>query len=178
MLAPRWIFLGVFLVALAILGTAMASQYLGGLEPCILCLWQRYPWAIVIGMAGIGTALSRVPGVPAEVLLVLALAIAVTLLGGAGIAAYHVGVEQHWWQGPAVCQVTGAPLTADALLQQLRTRPIVRCDEVAWSFAGISMAGYNLLASLGLGLVMLRFAMALNRTRRNDPLRKKGGGTM
>ena len=75
-----------------------------------------------------------------------------TLLTGAAIAAFHVGVEQHWWQGTAECgAVDGAADSLEALRAQILTAPTVRCDEVPWSLFGISMAGYNFLVSLGLG---------------------------
>ena len=70
-------------------------------------------------------------------------------LVGAGIALFHVGVEQHWWQGTAECGSTLPPAaTIDELRARLLAQPVVRCDEVAWSLFGISMAGYNVILSL------------------------------
>jgi disulfide bond formation protein DsbB len=73
-------------------------------------------------------------------------------LTGAGIAAYHVGVEQHWWVGSTACTgvVAGTATTAEELRRLLEAAPVVRCDDIAWSMFGISMAGYNVLASLAL----------------------------
>jgi disulfide bond formation protein DsbB len=80
----------------------------------------------------------------------------VSLLIGAGIAAFHVGVEQHWWAGTSEC--TGTldlkTLTPDELLNQ----PVVRCDAIAWQKFGISMAGYNVLYAALCGLATLWFA--------------------
>ncbi len=87
---------------------------------------------------------------PALMRVVLALCAAI-FLAGAGIAAYHVGVEQGWWQGAASCSGPNLnTMTIDELREHLLQAPIVRCDEVAWSLFGVSMAGYNILASLAL----------------------------
>lgn len=148
---PRIAFALLAAAAVAILGTAFAFQYIGGLAPCVLCLWQRYPYAIVIGLAGVGFGLARVPGQPRAVLGSLMIAIALAMLTDAGIAAFHVGVEQHWWQGTAGCTgTTGTATTTTDLARLLKATPVVRCDEVAWSLAGISMAGYNFVAALGM----------------------------
>jgi disulfide bond formation protein DsbB len=150
---PRIVFATLLAAAVIILGTALASQYFGGLKPCVLCIWQRYPYAIVIGLAGLGLGLSRVPGMGIGVLATLAALIALAMIVDAGIAAYHVGVEQHWWQGTSGCTgTTGAARTAEDLARQLKATPVVRCDEVAWSFLGISMAGYNFVAASTLAL--------------------------
>lgn len=93
--------------------------------------------------------------------MVLTLA-GLVFLAGAGIAAFHVGVEQHWWQGLASC---GGNLPQARTVEELRAallaQPVVRCDEVAWSLFGISMAGWNFLFSLG--LAALSFAAAISK---------------
>jgi disulfide bond formation protein DsbB len=112
----------------------------------VLCWWQRYAHFAVIALA-----LLAVLPVPAPVRAALLLGAAVSALGGAGIAAFHVGVEQHWWQGTAECGSTLGPASSiDEMRKMLLAQPVVRCDEVAWSLFGISMAGYNVVISLGL----------------------------
>lgn len=138
--------------SVAVLGTALLSQYVGGLEPCVLCLYQRVPYAGVIAVSALALALSGVRGraQPALMRVVLVLCAAL-FVAGAGIAAYHVGVEQGWWQGTEACTVPDLNAMSPAELREhLLAAPIVRCDEVAWSLFGISMAGYNFLASLTL----------------------------
>jgi len=146
-----------FLIVLAVGGSAalllgaFAFQHLGGLAPCKMCVWQRYPHAAAIGVGAIAVF------VPLPALLALG---ALAALTTAGIGAYHVGVEQGWWQGPTSC--SSAPvgdIGASALFEQIMTAPLVRCDEIAWQLAGISMAGWNMLISLaiaGLWLAALR----------------------
>ena len=95
------------------------------------------------------------------ILLLAALAFAVD----AGIAAFHVGVEQGWWQGTAECGSTlDLTLSPEELKNQLMNQPLVRCDEVTWSLFGISMAGYNFLYALALAVATLWFALRGRRT--------------
>lgn len=150
-LEARLVFAAMLAASVLILGAAFAFQVIGGLRPCELCLWQRYPYAIVIGLAGIGIGLARA-GVERRPLALLLALCGVTILIGAGIAAFHVGVEQKWWTGSSACvgQLTGIG-TIEDLRERLLAAPVVRCDEAAWSLFGISMAGYNFLVSLALG---------------------------
>ncbi|HEX2117442.1 MAG TPA: disulfide bond formation protein B [Alphaproteobacteria bacterium] len=136
----------VVLASAAVLSSAYAFEHWGGLAPCILCWWQRYAHMGVIAIA----MLALLP-VGAGLRAVLLLGAAATALAGAGIAGFHVGVEQHWWQGTAECGSTLGPATSiEEMRQRLLAQPVVRCDEVAWSLFGISMAGYNVLISLAL----------------------------
>jgi disulfide bond formation protein DsbB len=148
---PRTAFALLLTAAIAILGTAYVSEHWGELRPCVLCLWQRYPYAAVIGLAGVGFGLTRVPGIDPRTLAAIAWAIAGAMLIDAGIAGFHVGVEQHWWEGTASC--VGASTNAGSaaeLARQLMATPVTRCDEVAFELFGISMAGYNMIAALSM----------------------------
>ena len=146
----------LLLASTAILGAALASQYIGGLQPCRLCVYQRLPYVAVILIA---TAALFLPTGPRAVALALA---GMALLTGTGIAIFHVGVEQHWWQGTAECgSLDPGGASLEDLRAQILAAPTVRCDEVAWSLLGISMAGYNALVSLGLGIVSLIAARRL-----------------
>jgi|SRR5947209_10229349 len=134
------------LLPLALLGGALGSQYLGGLHPCEMCYWQRYPHAVAILLAllaFIAPAASR----NARVLTVLA-ALAIAASGAIGV--YHAGVEAKIFEGMTQCTATvHRGLSNAELLQQISHAPIVRCDEVQFRFLGISMAGWNAILSLG-----------------------------
>lgn len=146
--------LALALLSAAALGSALLSQHVGGLAPCVLCLYQRPPHLIAILLAGASLA---VRGGLRRTLIALA---GLAWLTGAGIAAFHVGVEQHWWQGMAACGGTIAKATTlEALQAQILAAPVVRCDEVPWSLFGISMAGQNLALSLFLSVTALFLAV-------------------
>jgi disulfide bond formation protein DsbB len=130
----------------ALLGGAFAFQYIGGLAPCALCLWQRWPHAaaILIGAVALATGWRG--------LLWLG---ALAALATAGIGMFHVGVEQLWWEGLATCtagSISGIS-ASDLLNPAADVAAPVRCDEIPWQLAGISMAGWNVIVSLGLAAI-------------------------
>ena len=138
-----------------LLGGAFAFQFLGGLAPCPLCLLQRWPHAAAVLIGLVALALTRSAGMQRGLALLGALAALTT----AGLGLYHSGVERAWWQGPDTCTSGGiSGVSADQLLDQILAAPIVRCDEVAWQMAGLSMASWNMLASLALALIWLAAA--------------------
>ena len=152
----------VLLASLASLAIAFGSEYWGGLQPCVLCWYQRYPYMATAGLGIVGILLAG----RARWLRAVLLLAAVAFFIDAGIAAYHVGVEQHWWQGTAECGSTlDLNLSPEELKKQLLNQLVVRCDEVAWSLFGISMAGYNFLYALALGLVTLWYGLRRRSTR-------------
>ncbi|MEO0820404.1 MAG: disulfide bond formation protein B [Pseudomonadota bacterium] len=124
---------------------ALGFQYLGGLAPCPMCIWQRWPHALAILIGALAvTVLWRQRRW-------LALSGAGVMLVSAGLGLFHAGVEQGWWEGPATCSAGDpAALSADALMNQIMEAPLVRCDEIVWEFLALSMAGWNALISLAL----------------------------
>jgi disulfide bond formation protein DsbB len=135
-----------------LLAGAFAFQYIGGLAPCQLCLWQRWPHAaaVLIGVVALATGWRG--------LLWLG---ALAALTTAGIGVFHVGVEQGLWEGLATCtagSISGIS-TADLLNPAADVAAPVRCDAIAWQMLGISMAGWNVILSLGLTLVWLAAAL-------------------
>jgi len=139
----------VALGAMATLLGAWFFEYALGYAPCPLCLQQRIPYYLVIPLAVIVAA-----GVcarwPRRWLAAGLAVIALAMLVSAGLGAYHSGVEWKWWAGPAACGATLGELGSGNLLERVQTTRIVRCDEAAWRFLGLSLAGWNVLISLAL----------------------------
>ncbi|WP_425450302.1 disulfide bond formation protein B [Virgifigura deserti] len=153
---PRLAPMLVLAVSIGALAVALLAQYVGGLAPCALCLYQRYAYGAAILFAVIAFLLRDRP---ALLRLVVGLA-GLALLTSAGIGVFHVGVEQHWWAGSSACGGALDPnLSLDELRAQIMNAPVVRCDEVAWSLFGLSMAGYNALYAGGFGLLVLWLAL-------------------
>ena len=141
--------------SLAALAAAFGFQHLGGLEPCPLCIWQRWPHVAILLLAGAALVL-RGRGAAAALGLAGAAALA-----GAGLAGYHAGVEQHWWAGLAACAGGGpAESVAELRARLLETEP-ARCDDIPWSFLGLSMAAWNGLLSLALAGVAAASALRM-----------------
>ena len=140
-------------VGLGALALALMAQYWGGLQPCVLCIYQRYAHGAAGGAGLLALALAARPAARQLSTGLGGLA----LLAGAGIAAFHVGVEQHWWRGTDGCHSPGfdSDLTIDELREAVLGTSFVPCDEIPWELFGISMAGYNFLFSLALGVAVL-----------------------
>ena len=131
----------------ALLLGAWGFQFIGGLAPCKMCIWQRWPHGAAVG-AGVLALLT--PGM----LMPLLGALAAAITGGIGI--YHTGVERGWWDGPDSCtsgDITG--LSAQELMDQIMAAPLVRCDEVPWELLGLSMASWNAVVSFGLAAIWI-----------------------
>ena len=140
----------------ALLAGALAFQA-AGYAPCAMCLWQRWPhWgAVALGLA----VWAMRPGAPRGALAALAGLGALAAGATAGLGLFHTGVERGWWEGPASCTGTGlGGLSGDDLLS-LDGPVLVMCDEVAWSLAGLSMASWNALLSLGLAALWAAAAL-------------------
>lgn len=138
----------LLLVSAAVVGVTWGFQLIGGLAPCELCLYQRWPYYAVIAAAALALLAGR-RGVTAALLGLAALA----FLAGAGLALYHVGVEQHWIAGPAACTSSGGPARSiEEFRRRLLAQQVVQCDQVQWSLFGLSLAGWNVVASLALAL--------------------------
>ncbi len=138
-------------VPAGLLGGALGSQFLGGLHPCEMCYWQRWPHAAAIVLAG-AAFLTTAASARARLFTALA-ALAIAVSGAIGV--FHAGVELGWWEGLTRCTAGGA-ITLDDLMNV----PLVRCDQVQWSWLGVSMAGWNAVISLGsaavIGLLLAR----------------------
>jgi disulfide bond formation protein DsbB len=133
----------------ALLAGAWAFQLIGHLYPCEMCHWQRWPHYAALPIA----LLAFVPGMPQRplVALVALAAIAIAVSGAIGVA--HAGVEYHWWQGFTPCTSTFS--SGGDTLSAIMNAPVVRCDAPQWTFAGISLAGFNAIVSLSGALVIL-----------------------
>jgi disulfide bond formation protein DsbB len=146
-LGPNQLGLVAALSSGVLLGGAYYFQYVQGLAPCELCLLQRYPHmvAIVAGLLAFAAFRRR------QLAIILLMVAMSALLVTAAIGAYHAGVESGLWPGPQAC-TGGIPsgLSAEELKKALFAAKMVRCDQVAWSMWGISMAGWNALLSAGL----------------------------
>jgi disulfide bond formation protein DsbB len=144
--SAAWLALVIAGLALAV---AHASQQLGGLQPCELCLWQRVPYWVVLGLGAAAVAARRLSA-PLLWLAVLALA------GNAVLAFYHAGVELHFWPNfLARCVPAGPRATSvDDLLRQMQTLAPVACDEPAIRVLGLSMAGWNALYAAAGGAML------------------------
>jgi disulfide bond formation protein DsbB len=132
-------------VPAALMAGALGSEYVGGLYPCEMCHWQRWPHEAAIGLAIL--AFFVVP--PARTILVALAAVAVLVSGSIGI--FHSGVEYGWWEGLTTCANTAQ----GGSLADIMSAPLIRCDVPQWTLGGISLAGFNALFSIAGGVAIL-----------------------
>lgn len=142
--------LALLLPALLLAG-AFGSQYIGGLAPCEMCYWQRWPHEVAVVIALFAfTGRSELTN---RILLLLA-ATAIAVSGGIGV--FHAGVEYGWWEGVTQCS-TMPGAGGGNIIDDIMKTPLIRCDVPQWSLFGISLAGYNAIISLAgaFGIVRL-----------------------
>lgn len=138
----------------ALLIGAFGFQYIGGMAPCELCIWQRWPHGTAILIAFIALLFIRYKRIRSFLCIIGA----ICAFSSAAVGVFHVGVEHGWWEGLASCS-GGTLITTldmnDLLNPNIDIAAPVACDQVPWSFAGISMAGWNAILSALLGFLWL-----------------------
>lgn len=141
--------LAAFLVPIALLAGALAFEYLGGLYPCEMCMWQRWPLvaALILASCAFDAKDQR-----AAIVLTYLAAMAIAVSGTIGVV--HAGVEYKLWQGFTSCS-TELGANGGDMLDAIMHAPITRCDTAPWTLAGISMAGYNAIISLGTAITIV-----------------------
>ena len=157
---------GIVAVSAFALAAALTSEVVLGLEPCILCIYQRIPFvvAIILGLTGLFLRKND------KVTALITLLCGVAFLVNAGIAFYHTGVELHWWHSAVEgCTVNFGDDTPQSVLENILSAPTARCDEIAWSdpLLGLSMANYNLVLCLGL-FVACMLSLATRQCRKGS----------
>lgn len=149
------------IVPTALLAGAYGFEHLGGLYPCELCWWQRWAHFTALFCAALALISTRLPDRGRSFVWLAALAI----LTSGGVGGYHAGVEAGLFEGFTQCTSPAVGASVEEMLDAVFDAPVVRCDEVPWSFLGISMAGWNAIVSILFGLVILW--LSLRRPRPN-----------
>jgi len=140
-ITPSLACIGVIAISVVSLASVFIGEYFFNLHPCHLCLYQRWPFAIIIVLGLIGLA------VPRLALPIIALSGLAFLIDGA-IAVFHSGVERHWWAGLEGCTTPDMSGSIEDLMKRIQEAAVVNCDEIAFKFLGLSLANYNVLLCL------------------------------
>lgn len=139
-------------VALTALSAALISQYVFGLRPCELCLYQRIPFAIMIFAGLIGSIFCKLAR-PSLYLSALAMMI------NTGIAIFHSGVERKWWAGLTGCTSPDMSGSIEEVMARIAATAVTRCDEISWSMFGLSMANYNVALCATLAALIIYYLL-------------------
>ncbi len=156
--------MSIFIVAVSCvaIGLAYIAQYVFGLQPCVLCIYQRIPFyiTIAIGIISFYFSIKKRYGISA---FLIALS-GITFLFNSGLAFFHTGVEQKWWKGFSGCSAPDfSKMTPAEMAEAIRNMPTVFCDKIAWEMFGLSMANYNVIVCLGLGIICLSSAFIIRK---------------
>jgi disulfide bond formation protein DsbB len=152
------------IVTVATIVAALGFEHLGGYLPCPLCLEQRY--AYYAGVPVLFAALVVLSAGHRRTAALLFALVALAFLANAGLGVYHAGAEWRFWPGPDSCAGAQEITTsAGGLLDVLPNTNVIRCDEAAWRFAGISLAGWNVVVSIAVAALSLRAAAASIRSQ-------------
>ena len=144
-LSPSFVVAVLGLVGIVSLAFALIGQYGFDLRPCVLCLYQRVPYGVMIAVCALALLAVRRSEAAMRWTIVLC---ALLMVVGGGIAFYQAGVEQHWWAGPDGCSGTGILDVEKLQLENLfDAPPPARCDEIPWALFGLSLAAWNTLFS-------------------------------
>ena len=147
-------------VPAALLAGALGSQYLGGLHPCEMCHWQRWPHYAAVALALIAYLMRGSADRGRSFVWLAALAILTSGL----IGAYHAGVELGIFEGFTQCTSTSLSGSTQDILKDIMATPLIRCDQVQFEFLGISMAGWNAILSTAAALTILWLSLRRPRT--------------
>lgn len=159
---PALVFAGIAFISAFSLVAALIAEHVFGLLPCILCIYQRVPFAIAIALGLLGFMNSK----NEQLAPIIMGASSLTFLANSGIAFYHTGVERHWWpsflEGCAIPDLGDDP---EKILEAILSAPAVRCDEIPWAdpILGLSMANYNVMLCLGLSVACLISAILIRK---------------
>ena len=154
----------LLLYSVMALAGAYVSQYVFGMEPCILCLYQRIPYFAIILFSGIAVFLKKFQTLRIALVFLCSL----SLLAGGGTAFFHVGVERGVFSLSDGCEVEEGevPSTLEEMTTQLMGKPNVPCDKPQFVFMGLSMAGWNFLFSSSFGLITLIMSIRMYKELR------------
>ena len=142
MILKHWNFVLLFVSSVSIL-SALIAEYFFNLQPCELCLKQRHPYYFMIGFIIINFL------IPISKKIFVFLLIQLSSLYGLFYAIWHVGVENKFLKGPSGCSA-GLNISSNTidLKEQILSKQVISCDDVVWSFFGLSAASINTIILL------------------------------
>ena len=154
MILKHWNYVLLLVSSVSIL-SALIAEYFFNLQPCELCLKQRHPYYFMIGFIIINFL------IPISKKIFVFLLIQLSSLYGLFYAIWHVGVENKFLKGPSGCSA-GLNISSNTvdLKEQILSKQVMSCDEVVWSFFGLSAASINTIILL---VIFILNAIYLNK---------------
>ena len=135
-------FIAILLVNILVILSALFIEFFLKVKPCILCIYQRYPYYII-------TFLSLIYFLKKDLKILLILLIILTSLASITLSTYHAGIETGLIEETTSCKTSlNNNLSKDAILKQLESNLASSCKEVSFKLFGFSLASINIILSL------------------------------
>jgi len=148
---PRVLYGLIALVAASLIGIALLVQSIDQLEPCPLCILQRYAFTLVALFAVLAAL------VPTRASMACALLALLSGLAGAGVAAWHVRLQlfppEESSCGPSL-QYLLSNLPLGRALPRI-FQGYGDCTQIDWTFLKLSMPAWALIWLLILSFTLL-----------------------
>ena len=118
-------------------------EFFVGVEPCKLCIYQRFPYFIVILLASSSLLIKNLK-IKKLTFIFYILIFFISLI----MSLYHFGIEKNLWNALASCEANIKSFgNSNNLKEYLLNKDYVSCNNVSFKFLGISLAGYNVIIS-------------------------------
>ena len=142
----------IFFVSTSVIIFVHYLEYIG-LKPCQLCIYQRWPWYLIILLSFFSIFYNKTI-YPYNKFIIFLL-----FVSSAAYAGWHAGIEWAFWQGPSTCVTTTDKIEShDDLLKNIQSiKSFVPCTEASFRFLGLSLAGYNFISSLIMSIYTFLF---------------------
>lgn len=155
------VFAGFIIVSLSVIISAFYIDMILGFDPCILCLYQRIPYAVILLLSIIAIIFPKL-----EYKSLLGISFA--LIIGAGISIYHTGIEKHWWDPTSKCIASvkiGENTSYQDFLLQLNSMPIGDCSKPAFHILSLSLAEMNIIVNFILFAILVKLLKKHAKTK-------------
>ena len=138
MILFRYWFWVISILSIATISSALIAEYIFYLEPCSMCLKQRHPYYFIILLFVLFIVIYRFPRIW------FYLGVQLASIYGLFYSIWHVGIEQKILPASTSCS-SGLQTSnsVENLKEQIMEKAVISCEEVIWSFFGISAATLN-----------------------------------
>lgn len=153
-LSAQYLRLAIFFSVIGLLGFGYYLQYVEGLEPCALCITQRF-FLLICGLCGLLAALHRPALLGSRIYACVG---ALLAFAGAGFSSRQLYLQslppgEAPACGPSIDFIFDTFPVSEALSILLRGDG--NCAEVTWRFLGLSIPGWTLIVFIGLASLWL-----------------------
>ena len=138
MMVFRYWFWAIGILSMTAISSALIAEYIFNLEPCSMCLKQRYPYYFILILFVLFIVIHKFSSIW------FYFGVQLASVYGLFYSIWHVGIEQKILSGPDSC--SGSLNTSESvenLKEQIIGKAVINCEDIVWVFFGISAATIN-----------------------------------